>query len=188
LAEIDPGKKFVVFEVGRITPSAAAPIEEIRPQVMADLMIEKGLAAAKAAAQKMQAAAAKGTPLPAAQGALGMAGLPPVQTIDIDREQFASQRNGVPPPLALLFSMAQGTTKLLADPGKRGWFVVSLAKITPGDAQKIQPLLEPAGRELSQVTGREYAEELRRAMRDEVGTARNEVAIKAVARQLTGGN
>lgn len=187
LAEVEPGKKFVIFEVGRITASAAAPIAEIRPQVMADLMIQRGSAQAKAAAQKLQAAAAKGTDLAAALGTLGVAGLPPVERIDIDREEYARRtEGGVAPPLALLFSMAKGTTKVLAAPGNRGWFVVSLAQIVPGDAARIKPLIEPAGRQLSQVTSREYADQLRKAMRDAAGVKTNQVAIDAVARQLTG--
>lgn len=87
-----------------------------------------------------------------------------------------------------MFSMAQGTTKVLAAPNNQGWFVVSLAKIVPGDPAKIAPLLPQATAELSQIAGREYADQLRKAMRDELGVKKNQTAINAVARQLTGGN
>ena len=187
LAEVVPGKQFVVFDVSQITASAAAPIAEIRADVMADLMLEKGAAAAKAAADKIRLAAGKGGDLAAAVAGLGVA-LPPVQHVDIDREQFARQQNGVPPPLALMFSMAQGTAKVLAAPGNRGWFVVSLARIVPGDPARIAPLFAQASAELAQVTGREYADQLRKAMRDEMGVKKNQVAIDAVSRQLTGSN
>jgi len=185
LAEIVAGKQFVIFDVSRIVPSATAPIAEIRPQVMADYMLEKGNAAAKIAAGKVQAEMRKGKPLAAALATLGVP-LPPVQTVDIDRQEFARQADRVPPPLALLFSMAQGTTKVLAVPGGRGWFVVNLAKIAPGDKAKIAPILAQATSELSQVAGREYADELRRALREDVGVKQNPAAISAVARQLAG--
>ncbi|MBC2666407.1 SurA N-terminal domain-containing protein [Novosphingobium flavum] len=186
LAEIEPGKKFVVFDVARITASAPAPLAEIRGDVASAYLLEKGAAAAKAAAEKVSAQARKGTDLGAALAGLGVAGLPPVQRLNINRQEFSRQANGIPPALGLLFSMAQGTTKVLAAPGGQGWFVVSLAKIVPGTPQQAAPLLASATAELSQMTSREYAEQLRKAMRDAVGFKKNQIAIDAVSRQLTG--
>jgi len=186
VAEVVSGKTFIVFDVGKIAPSAAAPIAEIRPQVAADYLIDKGNVAAKAAAEKVLAALRKGGDLAAALGSLGTAGLPPPQKLDISRQEIAQQGRGTPPPLALLFSMAQGTAKLLAAPNGQGWYVVSLAKIVPGSDAEIAPVVAQATRELSGVTGREYAEALRVAMREEVGVKRNPAGIAAVRRQLGG--
>src|SRR6185295_13197707 len=172
--------------VARIAPSAPAPIAEIRAQVVADYMLGKGASAAKAAAEKVQAAARKGTPLSAAVAALGTSGLPPPQKLDISREELSRQGGRTPPPLALLFSMAQGTVKALAAPGNQGWYVVRLEKIVPGGDAAIAPLLADATRELSQITGREYSAALRSAMRDEVGVKRNPAGIEAARRQLVG--
>ncbi|HET9629479.1 MAG TPA: hypothetical protein VFP14_08375, partial [Novosphingobium sp.] len=186
LAEVVPGKTFVVFDVARIVPSAPAPIEEIRGQVVADYMLEKGSAGAKAAAEKLLAALRKGTGIAQGIAAIGTPGLPPPQQLDISRQELARQGRGTPPPLALLFSMAQGTAKILAAPNNQGWFVVSLAKIVPGSDADVAPVLADATRELSSVTGREYADALRVAMREEVGVKRNETGIAAVRRQLGG--
>ena len=186
VAEVVAGKQFVVFDVSAIVPSAAAPIAEIRPQVMADLMLSRGSTAAKDAASRLQAEIRKGTDPAAALTRLGVANLPPVQRIAIDRQQMAQMGNRIPPPIGLLFAMAQGTTKVLAGPGGRGWFVVTLNKIVTGDQAKIAPLIDPAMRELSQSSGQEYATQLRRAMREELKPATNPVAIKAVASRLAG--
>jgi len=186
LAEVVPGKTFVVFDVSKIVPSAPAPIAEIRGDVMTAYMLDKGSTAARAAAEKVLAALRKGTALPAALAALGTPGLPPAQQLDINRQQLAQQGRGTPPPLALLFSMAQGTAKILAAPQGQGWYVVSLAKIVPGSDAEIAPVVPDATRELSGVTGREYAESLRTAMREEVGAKRNQAGIDAVRRQLGG--
>lgn len=186
LAEVEPGKTFIVFDVGQITASAPAPLAEIRAGVVLDYKLSKGAAAAKIAAEKVQAQAGKGIDLGAALASLGVAQLPPVDRLTINRQEFAQRGGNVPPPLALMFSMAQGTTKVLAAPGNRGWFVVSLAKIVPGNAQQIAPMLAPAGAQLSQVTGREYADQLRMAMRAAVGVKKNQAAIDGTARQLTG--
>ena len=82
--------------------------------------------------------------------------------------------------------MAQHTTKRLEIANKAGWMVVSLATITPGDVKASDPLVTQAMQDLSKVTGQEYAEELRAAIRNEVGVKRNDKAIAAIRAQLTG--
>ena len=188
LADLGESKTFLVFDVSRIIPSAPAPLGEIKAQVAADLLLQKGAAAAKAAAERVLAQARKGSDLSAAVTTLGNGQLPPVDRVDLDREQLSRQGQAVPPPLSLLFSMAQGTTKLLAAPNDRGWYVVSLAKIVPGDAAKYASVLPVAARSISEAMGREYAEQLRAAIRQDVGVKRNQSGIDAVARRLTGAN
>ncbi len=187
LAEIEPGKRFVIFDVTDITPSAPAPLAEIRPDVTSDIQLQKGAAASRAAADKVIAAARKGADLSVALAAIGLP-LPPVDRVDMGREQLTALRQQVPPSIALLFSMAQGTVKLLPAPNNRGWYVVALKAIVPGVVSATDPLIAQAAKELGQVSGREYAEAFRRAIRSEVGVTRNEAAIRAVGTQLTGGN
>ena len=114
--------------------------------------------------------------------------LPPVQPVSMTRDKIPTQNGQVPPVLALFFKMAQGTAKLMPAPNNGGWLVVQLRSITPGAVNPQDPMLAGATTELGQLAGREYAEELRNAIRDNVGVKRNEVAIKAVASQLGGGN
>ncbi len=187
LAEIDPGKAFVIFDVTAITPSAAAPLAEIRADVAAALAQERGALAAKAAADKVLAQTKKGIDLAAALASLGTP-LPPVQPVEMGREQLNAAKQQVPPPLMLLFSMARGTTKLLPVPDNRGWFVVSLKEIVPGKADARDPILEAAQRELGQLTGREYGQQLVRAIRAELGVKRENAAVLALRNQLSGGN
>lgn len=184
LAEVEPGKKFVAFDVSRITPSASAPLAEIRSEVATAWGMAKGAEAAKVAAEKVLAQAKKGTDIGAAMTSLGVP-LPPVDRVDIGREKLSATRQ-VPPPLALLFSMAQGTTKLLPAPRNRGWYVVSVSQIIPGKIAPNDPMLPAARRELGQLAGREYADQLMKAIRAEVGVERNEETIKAVKNRLSG--
>ncbi|MFA7585849.1 MAG: peptidyl-prolyl cis-trans isomerase [Novosphingobium sp.] len=187
LAEIEAGKTFIIFDVTDIQPSAPAPLAEIRNDVVAALMIEKGAAAAREAADKVLAQTRKGTDLSTALASLGVA-LPPVERVTMSRQQLAAMQNNVPAPIGLMFSMAKGTTKLLPAPGGQGWFVVSLKDIIPGKVDAANPLVASARRELGLVAGREYAEALRRAIRAEVGVERNPAAIRAVRNQLDGTN
>lgn len=189
LAEVQAGTKFAIFDVSAIAPAAAAPLAEIKDIVARDFAMNSGSAQAKAAADKVLAAVAKGTPLADAIKALGLA-IPAPQTVDMSREQLTAmqqQQQRVPAPLSLMFAMAKGTSKRLEAPNKAGWFVVALKDVIPGEVKSNDPILAGAQRELSTVTGREYAEELRNAIRAEMNIKRNDTAIKAVQTQLTGG-
>ncbi|MFM5931158.1 MAG: peptidyl-prolyl cis-trans isomerase [Novosphingobium sp.] len=187
LAEVDPGKSFIIYDVSSIQPASPAPIAEIRAQVVADLMLQKGTQGAKAAADQVLAAARKGTDMQAAVSALGKP-LPPVDRVNMPRQQLQAMRGQIPPPIALLFSMAKGSTKILPAPRNRGFYVVSVKSITPGKVDAKDPALAQARAQFSQLAGREYAEQLRTAIKSGVGVKKYPSVIDALKRQLLGTN
>jgi peptidyl-prolyl cis-trans isomerase D len=187
LAEIEPGKTFIVYDVTAIEASAPAPLAEVKDQVAAELLLERAASDARKAAEQVLAAGRKGTDLAEAMAALGKP-LPPVDRLTMTRVDLTRMQGQVPPPLALMFSMAEGTVKLLPAPRNRGWFVVALKDIIPGAVPANDPVVPAVQRELGGAVGREYAEQLRRAIRADVGVERNEAAIKAVLGQLSGNN
>ncbi len=187
LAEIEPGQTFLIFDVAEITQSAPPPLTQIRARVVADWAKAQGALRAKAAADKALAALAKGGTMDAALTGAG-ASAATRQSIDLGRQDLVQQGQRVPPPLALLFSMAERTAKKLEAPGREGWFVIRLADIEPGRVEPGDPALPALTRELGGLAGREYADQLRTALRREVGSEKNAAAIRAVRSQLTGGN
>jgi peptidyl-prolyl cis-trans isomerase D len=104
------------------------------------------------------------------------------------REQLTqlSSQGRVPAALALMFSMAEGTSKRLEAPDDNGWFVVQLENITLGEVTDDDPLLARSAQELGPTVGAEYAEQFVNAILKRLGVERNEVAIKAVRDQLIG--
>lgn len=185
LAEVEPGKTFLIFDVKDITPSAAAPMAEIKPELAAAWKRSQGLAQAKAAADRVLAAVGKGTPVATALAAEKKS-FPTPDTITMNRQQLAQMGGRVPGPVVLLFSMAERTVKRLEAPNQMGWFIVKLDTIEPGKVAKGDPMLAGASRELGNLSGREYEEQFRRAVRVAVGVKRNEAAIKGVRAQLSG--
>ena len=188
LAEVERGTTFLVFDVARVTESAPAPLAEIRADVAAAWRLSTGLAAARRAADAIALQARGGRALSDAVRATGVANVQ-VEPISLTREQLArtaSQR--VPPPLALLFSMAQGTAKKLEAEQGLGWYVVDLQSIEAGSIADNDPLLAQARSSLAPVVGEEYAQQFGRAMRGAVGYERNAEAFAAVRRQLSGDN
>ncbi|OYU37000.1 peptidyl-prolyl cis-trans isomerase [Novosphingobium sp. PASSN1] len=186
VAEIKAGERYVIFDVGQITPAAPPPLAEVKDKVLADLDTERGYGAAKAATDKLMAALAKKVPLAEALKTLGVA-VPPAQAVTMPRQQLNAMQPKIPATLQLMFEMAQGTAKKLDVPNKGGFVVVSLSKITPGVIKADDPLVARARTELAQITGREYVDQLRAAVREAVGVKRNDAAIAALRTQLVGG-
>lgn len=185
LVELTAGQAFLIFEVAEITPSAAAPLSEIRARVIADWKIAEGGKLAKQAADRILGRLKAGKTLAAAVGEESRT-LPGVDTITLSREQLAQSGQRVPPALALMFSMAEGTFKKLEAPQNAGWFVVDLDNIEPGKVEPNDPILARTIAELSQASGQEYAEQLRSAIRKEMGVEKNDAGIEAVRKQLVG--
>lgn len=184
IAEIEPGKAFIIYDVGRLTAAAPAPLAQIRDQVAADWKLAQGATKARQAAQRVEAALKRGADVASAVAAAGVA-LPPVERIDLAREQLQAMKPS-PPPVQVMFAMAKGKTRIMGAPGDRGWFVLKLDDVIPGQVAANDPRLLGLVQQLGQVHGSELAEELAGAMRKDVGVKRNEAAVKAVVDRLTG--
>ena len=185
LAEAVPGETFLIFEAAEITPSAAAPLQDIREQVIADWRRAEGAKAARLASQRVIKRMADGQSLAAAVAAENR-DLPPIDQIDLTREEIARSGQRVPAPLALLFSMAEGTQKPLEGPRNIGWFIVDLDTIDAGTIEPGDPLFGEAKRQFAVTLAEEFETQLQRAIRDDVTVERNDDAIAAVRRALTG--
>ena len=186
LTEAVPGQTFLVFEVSDITPSAAAPLAEIREQAVADWKRAEGSKRARAAADRVLKRLAGGQSMAAALRAEEVQ-IPPADQVNLTREELVRRGSqGVPAPLALLFSMAQGTEKKLEAPRNFGWFVIDLDSIEAGAVSSDDPLFQQAKAQFAQTVGQEYGEQLRVAIRNDVSVERNDSAIEAVRRQLSG--
>lgn len=191
LAEVEQGKTFLIYDVTSIEPSAAAPFKEITDDVRSVYMIDKASAAARKAAKQIQKQVRDGKSMAQALSSLERR-LPPPQSVNMTRTELSrmqqQQQGQVPPPLGLMFNMAEGTVKILSAPNDAGWFVVSLDDIEPGKISDDDEILKSAQRELGPVVGSEYAHSLRKAIRAEIGVTRNNAGIEAVRKQLSGGS
>ena len=186
IAPIESGQTYLVYEVDDITPAAVAPYAQIADAVEARWRATEGMKAAQAAADRVIARVRSGKTMAAAL-AEEERRVPPAQSVDMTREDLARQREQrIPPPIALLFSMAEGTTKRLEAGNNAGFFVVDVDDITMGEIAGDDPLIAQATRQMGPLLGEEYAEQFSRAMREELGVSRNATAIEAVRAQLSG--
>lgn len=186
LAELVPGAQFVVFDVSDITPSAAPPLVEVKEQVAVAWNLAQGGKEARKIADKIQKAIEGGASIEDAMRDEGV-DTRQLQTINLSREELLSQSQGrVPSAVVLLFSMAQGSTKVLEDQNGLGWYVINLDEISVGEIDANDPVLEQTREQLSNALANEYAAQLSRAVREEVGVERNDDAIEALRATLSG--
>lgn len=186
LAEIIPGQQFVIFEVARIEEAAAPPLAQVREPAIAGWKRAQGAKLAKVAAERITGKVRGKTPLTAALAAENKPGFER-EPIDLERRELLARRQGnVPPPLVLLFSMAEGSVKVLEAPRNLGWYVISLDEISTDPVDDQPELVAQTRQQLGQALSDEYRRQATAAMRKELGVTRNEAAIKTVRKQLIG--
>jgi peptidyl-prolyl cis-trans isomerase D len=187
LAELEPGREYIIFDVARIEEARAPPLADVRDAVAAAWKRAEGAKLARAAADRVLKKVADGTAL---TQALAAENTPAIerQSINLERRELLAQRGqNLPPPLVLMFSMAQGSTKKLEAAQDIGWFVVNLAEIATDPVDSEPGLLDQTREQLAPALTREYRAQVSAAIRKEVGVERNESAIEAVRKQLAGG-
>ena len=187
LAVVVPDKTFVVYDVGNIAASAPPPLASIRPRVAEDARIAKGEAAAKAAAEKVQAQVQKGVPIDVAVASLGVA-LPPVDHVDMDRQEVQKKGKNASRPLLMIFAMAKGKVRLMQGGRNHGWYVVTVTDVIPGKVDEKDPQYQGFNKELANQQGQELGDQLRSGFRSELGSTRNEDNLRKLQTQLSGSN
>ena len=186
LAELVPGAQFLIFDVEEIVKSAAPPIGEVREEVVAAWRRSEGAKVAKEAADRIIAAVRGGKSLREALREENPA-LNQLETIDLERRQLlANAERGVPSALVLMFSMAQGSTKLLEDQNDLGWFIVDLDKIIADPVPDDNEVAVQTRQQIAGALAMEYNAQLMQAIREEMGVERNEEAIEALRKTLSG--
>ncbi|HEX8063853.1 MAG TPA: peptidyl-prolyl cis-trans isomerase [Allosphingosinicella sp.] len=182
---IQENQRYALVAVARAIPATVPPLASIRDRVKADLVVRRASDRARAVASSIVARINAGTP-PASAFAQAQAKLPPVQTLTATRREIAQANAKVPPPMAMMFSLPRGKARLLPAPDGRGWFVVYLDKIVPGDANKEPGLIQAVRRQFGEILGDEYARQFTAAIRNDLKIERNEDAVRKLRADLAG--
>ena len=178
---------YAMISPGEIVPAAPAPLVKVREKVADDWINDQAMARARAAATQIESKVEHGTPLAQAMKE-SAAQLPAVQPINAKRIQIAMAQGEVPAALKMLFSLAEGKSRMFPDPQGRGFFIVKLNKVDPGNALTQPALIGQMQNELQQAIADDYTREFLAAMRKELVTKRNDSSIQALkTRLLTSG-
>jgi peptidyl-prolyl cis-trans isomerase D len=174
---------YVMVSPGQVVSAAPAPLASIRQQVANDWINERAFQRARAAATAIAARASQGASLADAVKQAGVA-LPPVRPIAARRIQIANANGQVPPPLRLLFTLVAGKSQVARDQQGRGFYVVKVTKIVPGNAMLQPALISQMQTELQQSVSEDYARQFLAAIRTDVKVKRNPSAIQAMKSRL----
>ncbi len=114
-----PNQRFAVFEIAKVEPAAPPPLAQIAAQVKADFVRQRALDRARAVATALVAKINRGV-APAVAFAEAGVPLPKPEEVSLRRLDIAQQgQQGVPPPLALLFSLPVNRAQLIPAPQGR---------------------------------------------------------------------
>ena len=186
LAVIAAGAQYLIFDVSDVTEAAAPPLDEVREQVAAAWRLSEGNKEARKAADQVLESVRGGKSIAEAMDEAAVEGRQ-IEQIDLTRrELLANTQQRVPTALVLMFSMAQGSAKLLENQNDLGWFIVNLDEISTGEIADDDPLLAQTQAQIANAVGGEYAAQLSTAVREHVGVERNEEAVEALRRTLAG--
>lgn len=189
LVQIGTDGSFALVALGRIVPAAPRPLAQVRDTVARDFAADRARSAARQLANAIVAKVNRGTPLAQAIAQAGVP-LPAPRPLGASRLDLTQNREGAPPPLALMFSMAQGTAKTIeapgSTPGQAGWAIVKLDRIDRGNAASQPQIVSGARGSIGRLVGREYAEQFARAIRTAVGVKTDPAALARVRGELTG--
>lgn len=175
---------YVLVAPARIIPAAAAPFAEVRDRVRGDWIAQQARARAQAVATAIAGKTARNVALGDAVKQAGVT-LPAIQQVGMRRLNLSQMGDQVPPPVRLMFSLGQGKSRMIADPQGRGFYVVKVNRIIPGNALSQPGLIGSVQRDFSEPLSQEYSQQFVNAMRKEVGVKRNDSAIAESRKRIT---
>lgn len=179
------GQGYAMVSPAQTDAAAPAPLASVREQVANDWIDGKAAERARAAATQAQAKIEHGASL--AEAVKSVTGVQ-VQALKSRRIQVAMAQGPVPAPLKMLFTLGEGKSRMIPDPKGRGFFIVKVDKIVPGDAILQPSLIGQVQSELQQSVSDEYARQFLAAIREQMNAKRNESAIQSMkARMATSG-
>jgi peptidyl-prolyl cis-trans isomerase D len=182
---IQANQRYALIGIGQVTAAATPPLPAIIRSVRATLVLQRASDRARQIAQGIADRINGGMPAAQAFAGAGVA-LPPAQAINVQRLEISRNGQQVPPPLLALFSLPQGRARILAAPNGQGWFVIHHAERTAGDASTQPQLIQTTRTEFNNSSSEEMAQQFARALEMRAGVTRNEDAIAAARRRLTG--
>jgi peptidyl-prolyl cis-trans isomerase D len=186
VAPVVPNQRYALLSVAQVVPATPPPLAQIRDTVKTDLMAWRASQRGKAIAQSIVSKINSGV-APALAFAEAGVRLPPVQQLSATRRDLARQGQQVPPALSMLFSLPRGKARLLDAGEARGWFIVYLDKIVPGDASKEAGLAQAVKGQFTQIMGDEYAQQFVASMRAQASVKRNDGALAKLKSELMTG-
>ena len=164
----------------QVLAPALQPLNAVRAAATEGAARDKALAAARIKADAVVAAVKKGGNFIEAVAAQG---LPPAQPLAGRRADVLRQPN-VPPIIRAFLDTPKGTVQVVPSP--QGWVMIHTSDIEKGDVAGVPGLVEATRNEVAGQLPEEFAAAFASAAERAMGTTRNQGAIDALTRRLSG--
>jgi len=174
---------YALVAPARVIAAAPAPLAQIRDRVAQDWLASQASQRARQLADSITAKAAR---VPLAQATAGVQVPVRVEPVRARRLQLAQFQGRVPPPLAVMFSMKQGTSRTVAGAQGEGFYVVKLNNIIPGNAMAQPGLIGSTQKQMSETLSQEYGMQFLNAVRDATKVKRNDKGIAEAKARMAG--
>ena len=174
---------YAMVSPGQTVAAAPAPLATVRDQVANDWIGSKAAERARAAAAQIESKVEHGATLAQAIKDANVSGAA-IQPIAARRMQIATAQGPIPEPLKLLFSLGSGKSRMITDPNGRGYYIVKVTKIVPGNAMLQPALIARVQNELQEGISDDYGREFLSAMQQELKAKRHDSAIQAMKARL----
>jgi len=172
-----------LLDVTDIVPPAPPSLDKVKPIVVQHYLLNQGAAKAKMLADRLRTEIEKGKPFDKALAEAGVA-LPPPQTVAGRRADLLRGDKRPPAEISILFAMAQGSVKLMPISGDRGWFLILLNRIQPGDAAKVPGLVDRVRADMNGVVAGEYGDQFGKAIERALDVKPNAPMLTRVTQEL----
>ena len=179
-------QSFAMVAPGRVVPAAPAPLAAIRDKVREDWITKQATDRARLAATSIAAKSAGQAPLAAAVKQ-AQASLPPVQSVAARRLDLSRMGEQVPETMRMIFNQGQGKSRVGSDDQGRGFFVVKVTQIVPGNALNQPGLISEVQQGFREPLAQEYAQQFLASARKALNVRRNEDLIAATRKRLLSG-
>ncbi|MEO5494701.1 MAG: SurA N-terminal domain-containing protein [Sphingomonas sp.] len=183
LAPTDKDGGFALVKLEKIIPAAPRPLASVIDEVKSNFIVDRQVQTGRTIATGVMNKVNKGVKLAQALAETGLK-LDATKPMAANRGQLFTSKPQ--PPIILMFSMPQGTAKMIQAPYKGGWFVVVTDTVERGDARGKPDIVAKMRSDLGATAADEYAQQFVRAVRNQVGVKRNDAAINAMRADLLG--
>ncbi|MFM7027403.1 MAG: SurA N-terminal domain-containing protein [Chakrabartia sp.] len=177
LVALGPDKD-VFYALDRVIAAAPRPLADIRAQVTADFIADRAAKAARRAAELALGKIQAGEPL---GNAGGVARAVTARRLDL-------LTGAVQPTAELqeLFALRPGKAKIVERADKKGWIVVRVDRIAPGDLREDPRVIPAMQEQLTNALGQELTLQFAAAAKAELKIKQNPAAIEALRKSLAG--
>ena len=180
LAAAGAPQQLIVVETMQVVPPTVQPLDAVRAAATEGAARDKALAAARTKADAVVAAVKKGGSFIEAVAAQE---LPPAQPLAGRRADVLRQPN-VPPIIRAFLDTPKGTVQVVPSP--QGWVMIHTSDIEKGDVAAVPGLVDATRNEVAGQLPEEFAAAFATAAERAMGTTRNQSAIDALTRRLSG--